>query len=508
MTLPPSGNDFQSLNGIDPRFAQMHLRTRRHFLGQTAMGIGSLALSAMLGESLARGASTAQATKAAVRAPGSALAPPPIAATAKCVIYLHMAGSPPQQDLLDPKPELEKWHGKDAPAELTDGERFAFIKGTPTILASPYGFTKQGESGIPVSELLPHFGSIVDDVTLVHSMHTDQFNHAPAQLFLYTGAPQLGRPSMGSWITYGLGSSAQNLPSFVVLVSGSKTPSAGKSVWGSGFLPSVHQGVQCRSSGDPILYLNDPPGMSRSDRRRTLDALRAMNTMAYSSSADPETLARIEQYELAFRMQIAAPEAMDIAREPESIRTMYGANPGTSSFANNCLLARRLIERGVRFVQLFDWGWDTHGTSKGDDIVNQLPKKCRETDRASSALIQDLKQRGLLDDTLVIWSGEFGRTAMNEARNGSTFLGRDHHPGCFSIWMAGGGIKAGHVHGSTGPFGTRINDGAVHVHDLQATILAALGLDHEKLTYRFQGRDFRLTDVHGKVVKELFARGR
>ncbi|MFG0285779.1 MAG: DUF1501 domain-containing protein, partial [Phycisphaerales bacterium JB039] len=342
-------------------------------------------------------------------------------------------------------------------------------------------------------------------VTVVRSMHTEQFNHAPAQLFLYTGSPLLGRPSMGSWITYGLGAEADDLPGFVVLVSGGKTPSAGKSVWGSGFLPSVHQGVQCRTAGDPVLYVSDPAGMRRSTRRRSLDALRDLNEQRRARTGDPDLDSRIEQYELAFRMQVSVPDVMDISRESARVLDEYGAEPGKGSFANNCLLARRLVERGVRFVQLFDWGWDTHGTGPSDDIVHQLPLKCRQTDQPIAALVRDLKRRGLLDDTLVIWSGEFGRTCMNEARNGSTFLGRDHHPGCFTIWMAGGGVRRGYVHGETCEFGYRITRDPVHVHDLQATILHLLGLDHERLTYRYQGRDFRLTDVFGNIVPELLA---
>ncbi|MCH8822754.1 MAG: DUF1501 domain-containing protein [Planctomycetes bacterium] len=481
---------------MDPRLQYIRDITRRHFLSSTAMGLGSIGLSSLLGSNTF-GSNT--------QSDGDTNLLPHFAPRAKRIIYLHMAGSPPQQDLFDYKPLLNKLHGQTAPKELYDNIRFAFIKGDPTILGSPYNFARHGANGTWVSELLPNFASIVDDVTIVKSMHTDQFNHAPAQLFLYTGSPQLGRPSMGSWITYGLGSEADNLPGFVVLVSGNKTPSAGKSVWGSGFLPSVYQGVQCRSVGDPVLFVSDPDGMSRQTRRRSLDALRDLNEMQQQESGDPEVLSRIEQYELAFRMQMSVPEVMDISREPELILDSYGAEPGKASFANNCLLARRLIENGVRFVQLFDWGWDTHGTGKSDDIVHQLPLKCKQMDRPVAALIKDLKRRGLLEDTLVIWSGEFGRTPMNEARNGSKYLGRDHHPGCFTIWMAGAGVKSGLVYGETDPLGYTITKNPVHVHDLQATILHLLGLDHERLTYRYQGRDFRLTDVHGRVVKDILA---
>ena len=471
--------------------------TRRHFLGRSSIGIGAIALAALSGRSFAAG-DPLTGGSLSIRAPH-------LAPRAKRVIYLHMAGSPPQQDLLDPKPLLKTLDGQPCPDEMLAGERFAFIKGHPTILASPYSFAPRGQSGIEISELMPNLSQMADELTVIRSMHTTQFNHAPAQLFLYTGSPMLGRPSMGAWLTYGLGTENQNLPGFVVLVSGNKTPSAGKSVWGSGFLPSVHQGVQCRSSGDPILYVSNPDGLSRTARRRTLDTLAQMNELAQERHGDPETLARIEQYELAYRMQMSVPEVMDIAREPKHIIDMYGAEPGGSSFANNCLLARRLVENGVRFVQLFDWGWDTHGTNPSDDIINQLPLKCRQTDKPIAALLRDLRQRGLLEDTLVVWSGEFGRTAMNEKRNGSTYLGRDHHPHCFSIWMAGGGAKRGYVHGATDDFGYRITDKPTDVHDLQATILHLLGIDHERLTYRFQGRDFRLTDVAGKVVTDIIA---
>ena len=460
--------------------------TRRQFLNRVGAGLGGMAFASMLGDEL-RAADT----------------PPQFAPRARRVIYLHMAGSPPHHDLLDPKPKLAEWNDRACPDHLLDPENFAFITGHPTVLASPYAFTPRGQSGIEVSELLPNLSRVADKLCVVRSMHTDQFNHAPAQLFLYTGSPRLGRPSMGSWATWGLGTENENLPGFVVLVSGGKVPSAGKSVWGSGFLPSVHQGVQCRSKGDPILYVGDPEGLPRDLRRESLDALARLNQMQCEQMGDPETLARIAQYELAFRMQMSVPEATNLEEESAATLEAYGAEPGGSSFANNCLLARRLCERGVRFVQLFDWGWDTHGTGPHDDIMTQLPLKCRETDQPIAALIEDLDQRGLLEDTLVVWSGEFGRTAMNEKRNGSTHLGRDHHPHCFTIWMAGGGVRAGHVHGETCEFGARIVRDPVGVHDLQATIMHLLGYDHERLTYPFQGRDFRLTDVHGSVVQGL-----
>jgi hypothetical protein len=338
-------------------------------------------------------------------------------------------------------------------------------------------------------------------------MYTDQFNHAPAELFLYTGSSRNGGAAMGSWITYGLGTANQDLPGFVVLISGGTDPTGGKALWSTGFLPSVYQGVQCRTVGDPVLYVSDPKGMDRTDRRRTLDALRQLNQYELAEFGDPETLTRISQYELAFRMQMAVPDVMDIRQEPASIVEQYGAQPGASSFANNCLLARRLVERGVRYVQLFDWGWDCHGTGAGDDIVKHLPEKCKEVDRPIAALLTDLKRRGLLDETLVIWGGEFGRTSMNEARGGSKFLGRDHHPECFSIWMAGGGIKPGITVGATDELGYTIAENSVSIHDLQATILHLLGLDAWKLTYAYQGLHQKLIGPEGeaKVRKELLA---
>jgi hypothetical protein len=496
--------------GIPDRLDAVRDVTRRHFFGQLRNGVGLIAFASMLGLDTPPTTPTPLALGGIGPAPG----PDPLFTNrlphftprAKRVVYMHMAGSPPQQDLFDYKPRLAALNGKPCPDELLSKERFAFIKGHPKILGSPYKFAQHGKGGAGawVSELLPNIAKITDDITIIRSMYTDQFNHAPAELFLYTGSPRLGRPAMGAWTVYGLGTENRDLPGFVVLLSGGANPSSGKSVWGSGFLPTIYQGCQCRSEGDPVLYLNDPDGIDRATRRRQLDALAALNRGHHAQHNDPETLTRIEQYELAFRMQVSVPEVMDISREPKSTLELYGADPAKPSFARNCLLARRLLERGVRFVQLFDHGWDVHGTGPNDDIITHLPQKCRDTDRAAAALVLDLKQRGLLDDTLVVWSGEFGRTAMNEERDGSKFLGRDHHPHCFTIWMAGAGTKRGYVHGETDDLGYRITRDPVHIHDLQASILYALGLDHEKLTYRFQGRDFRLTDVHGKVVRELF----
>jgi hypothetical protein len=473
--------------------------TRRQFFGRSAVGIGSLALGTLLNDRL-----LAKGTPAGL-APENPLAPkaPHFSPRAKRAIYLHMAGAPSCLDLFDYKPKLIELNNQPCPESLYKKERFAFIKGVPKMLGTPHKFARHGQSGIELSELLPHLATVADDITVVRSLHTSQFNHAPAQLFLHTGAPRQGRPGMGAWLSYGLGSESQDLPAFVVLVSGGKTPDGGASLWGSAFLPTVYQGVQCRSQGDPVLYVSDPPGMSREARRRSLDALRDLNEMQLRQVGDPETLTRIAQYELAYKMQTSVPDLIDISNEPQSVKEMYGIEPGKVSFANNCLLARRLLERGTRFVQLFHWGWDQHGEGKDNDLFNGLGRQCRQTDQACAALIRDLKLRGMLDDTLVIWGGEFGRTPMNEERNGSKFLGRDHHPHAFSIWMAGGGIKPGVTHGETDEFGYHAVKDKVHVHDLQATILHCFGLEHTKLTYRFQGRDYRLTDVHGEVVNGL-----
>jgi hypothetical protein len=396
-------------------------------------------------------------------------------------------------------------NGQPCPESIYKKERFAFIKGVPKMLGTPHQFNRHGQGGIELSSLLPHLATVADDITVVRSMHTDQFNHAPAQIFLHTGSPRQGRPGMGAWLTYGLGCESQNLPAFVVLVSGGKTPDGGASLWGSGFLPTVYQGVQCRSQGDPVLYVSNPPGMDDAGRRRSLNALKDLNELQLREVGDPETLTRIAQYELAYRMQASVPELMDLSGEPEHVKALYGIEPGKVSFANNCLLARRLIERGVRFVQLYHWGWDQHGNEKDNDLFDGLGRQCRQTDQASTALVKDLKQRGLLDDTLVIWGGEFGRTPMNEERNGSKFLGRDHHPHAFSLWMAGGGVRRGLTYGETDELGYFVARDKVHVHDLQATILHCFGLNHEKLTHRFQGRDYRLTDVFGEVVHGLLA---
>lgn len=470
---------------MDPRLSRAQHVTRRHFLQKSRAGLGALALGSMIGKPGNAAPREQFANPLASRAPQ-------LKPRAKNVIYLDMSGAPPTLDLFDYKPELVKHNMQPCPDSLIKGQRFAFIKGVPKLLGTPYKFKKCGEAGTSISEVLPQLQTVADDIAVIRSMHTDQFNHAPAELFMYTGTPRFGGASMGSWITWGLGSENQDLPGFVVLVSSGTDPSGGKSLWGSGYLPSVFQGVQCRTKGEPILYVNDPPGMDRQVRRRSLDTLRELNELELRQLGDPETQSRISQYELAYRMQMAVPEVMDISREPKHIQELYGAKPGAPSFANNCLLARRLIEQGVRYVQLFDWGWDFHGISKDTDIVQGLPDKCREIDRPVTALIKDLKQRGLLDETLVIWGGEFGRTPMNEERNGSKFLGRDHHPHCFSMWMAGGGIKGGLNYGATDDLGYFVTEGKMGVHDLQATILHLLGLDPHRLAYQFQGLDQRL----------------
>ncbi len=485
------------LSQVDRRLRTM---TRRHFFEQAGLGVGSAALWRLLG---GEAPLAAQAS-----ADGATVPPVPrvhFPARAKRIIYLFQAGAPSHLDLFDHKPLIQRMDGQDCPDEMLTGERFAFIEGVPKLLGSPYRFKQYGQSGAEISELLPHLAEIVDDIAVVKSVHTTQFNHAPAQIFMNTGHQIVGRPSMGAWMTYGLGSESEDLPGFVVLLSGDNDPDGGKTCWASGFLPTVYQGVEFRSAGDPVLFLTNPGGVAADLRRESLDVIGDLNRAHRQVSGDPEIDTRIASYEMAYRMQTSVPELMDISQEPASVHEMYGTEPGQASFANNCLLARRLVERGVRFVQLFHWGWDTHGTGSADDLVTALPRRCRETDRASAALIKDLKQRGLLDDTIVVWGGEFGRTPMNEGRNASKFIGRDHHPRAFSLWMAGGGIKPGVSVGRTDDFGYNIVEDPIEVHDLHATILHLMGMDHTRLTHRFQGRDFRLTDVSGRVVEKLLA---
>ena len=482
---------------MNPQLESLQYKTRRHFFKQCSMGLGGVALSEML-------ASDAMG----LEAPNNPLLAklPHFAPKAKRVIYLHLTGSPPHLDLWDHKPELVKRDGQECPDEYIKGKKFAFTSGTPKLMGSPRTFKQYGKNGLWMSDAIPHLHGVADDLCIINSMTTDHFNHAPAELFVHTGFQQPGRPTFGAWTTYGLGSENQNLPGYVVLISSGVQPNGGKSSFGSGFIPSVHQGVQCRSKGDPVLYVSDPPGMDRSLRRSSLDALRDLNETASKDFAHPETLTRMAQYELAFRMQMSVPEVMDISKESTKTMESYGAQPGASSFANNCLLARRLAEDGVRFVQLFDWGWDFHGTNPKEDIRDGLTNKCATMDKPIAALINDLKERGLFDDTLIVLGGEFGRTPFREGRTAKgKVLGRDHFPDCYTMVMAGGGVKGGYTHGASDELGFSVARDRVHVHDLQATWMHLLGFDHEKLTYRFQGRDYRLTDVHGKVVKDLLA---
>ena len=472
-------------------------RTRRHFLRESAAGIGGMALASML-------ADDGQAAPGVVNPlePKDSHFEP----RAKRVIYLHMTGSPPNLDLWDYKPELVKHTDEDCPQQFLEGRRFAFTSGVPKLLGTPRTFKPAGKSGVMLSDAIPHLHEVADEMCFVHSMHTDQFNHAPAELLIYTGSARPGRPSMGSWLTYGLGSENADLPGFVVLISSGVQPNGGKNSFGSGFLPSVYQGVQCRSKGDPVLYASDPKGIDREMRRLSLDALRDLNEVQAKELGHPETLTRIAQYELAYRMQASVPEVMDISKEPKHVLEAYGAQPGASSLANNCLLARRLVEKGVRFVQLFDWGWDFHGTGEGTGLRKGLTNKCATMDKPVAALIKDLKERGMLEDTLIVWGGEFGRTPFREGRTAKgKVLGRDHYPDCFTMWMAGGGVKGGFEYGQTDELGFGVVENGVHVHDMQATILHLLGMNHLKLTYRFQGRDYRLTDIHGNVVEDLLA---
>jgi hypothetical protein len=499
------------MKGLDKLLGELELQrlqkqTRRHFLMDCVSKMGGLALFPLLNACQSGSGELGLNLSERDLNPLASLSPPSIPKV-KSVIYLHMAGAPSQLELFDYKPELVKYNNQPCPESMLEGRKFAFIRGVPNLLGPVANFQQHGQSGAWVSDFLPHFSKIVDEVAFLKAVHTDQFNHGPAQLFMQTGSPRLGRPSLGSWVTYGLGTENQNLPGFVVLTSGGKTPDAGKSVWGSGFLPSVYQGVQCRSKGDPVLYLNDPEGINRSLKGKIVDAINSVNKEEFAAVGDPEILARINQYEMAFRMQLDVPEIMNINDEPDHIHELYGTQPGEEAFANNCLLARKLVEKGVRFIQLYDWGWDSHGTEKDTALDLGFRNKCREIDRPMSALILDLKQRGLLEDTLVVWGGEFGRTPMQENREGKTmgFKGRDHHVDAFTMWMAGGGIKKGATFGQTDDLGFSGIQGRVSVHDIHATILHLLGFDHERFTYEFQGRPFRLTDVEGEIIKEILA---
>ena len=486
--------------------ANAKLNSRRHFLKDCTLGLGGIALGSLLGSCFS-GKESLHVSGAERLLNPLLPSAPPFLPKVKSVIYLHMVGAPSQLELFDYKPELVKLNNKLCPESLLKGKKFAFIRGVPKMLGPQAVFSKEGESGNWVSNHLPHFKKIIDEVAFLKAVHTDQFNHGPAQTFMFTGSARLGRPSLGSWVTYGLGSENANLPGFVVLTSGGAAPDAGKSVWGNGFLPSVYQGVHCRSKGDPVLYLSDPKGVNRSLKQKLIKSINDINLKEHEKFNDPEVLTRINQYEMAYKMQVSVPEVMDINNEPEYIHEMYGVKPGEESFANNCLLARKMVEKGVRFVQLYDYGWDAHGDLESTSLTAGFLKKCQMMDRPVAALILDLKQRGLLDDTLVIWGGEFGRTPMQENRIGvgNLFVGRDHQGDAFTMWMAGGGIKKGLVHGKTDELGYTGIEGRVSVHDIHATILHLLGFDHEEFTYQFQGRPFRLTDVEGRVINEILS---
>jgi hypothetical protein len=466
--------------------------SRRNFFRDCAGGVGIAALAKLM-ETEGYAATAAAVNPLAPK-------PPMFPAKAKNVIFMFMEGGPSQLDLFDPKPELNKWNGKPLPASITKDLQLAFIKPTAAVMASQRAFAPRGKCGMEISDFLPHLAEVADDICLVRSMHTDAFNHHPGQLLLFSGTTQVGRPTMGAWVTYGLGSESQNLPGFVVLASGAGT-SGGASNYSSGFLPSTYQGTIFRNSGDPILYLSNPPGITRDRQRTDLDAMRDLDDLHMERTGDREIASRINSYELAFRMQMAAPELLDFAKESPETLEMYGVKQDpTNAFAANCLLARRLVERGVRFVMMMHASWDDH-----TELNKKLKKNCDLTDRPAAALIKDLKQRGLLDSTLVVWGGEFGRTPMSEIRKpeDADNAGRDHHPVAYSMWMAGGGIKAGTVVGKTDDLCFHITEDPIHVHDLQATVLNRLGMEHTRLTYQYMGRDFRLTDLEGKVVEKL-----
>jgi hypothetical protein len=508
----PLDLEIRSGSPTEVELAFLEARTRRHFLRMLGGGLGALFLgtvpSKLVPSVRAAGKETAALDFSRDgRTPLSPL-PPQFPAKVRRVIYLHMAGAPSQLELFEHKPELKRFDGQDCPASFLAGKRFAFISGVPKLLGSQYPFHQAGQSGQWISDRLPHIEKQVDDICFVKSMRTDQFNHAPAQLLVQTGNPRLGYASFGSWVVYGLGTENQNLPGFIVLLSGGKTPDGGKQLWSSGFLPSVYQGVQCRSHGEPVLYLDNPHGVSRGLRRSMLDTIDDINQQTYAAFGNPETVTRIAQYEMAFRMQMDATDAMDIRKEPDSVHRQYGSKPGEASFANNCLVARRLAERGVRFLQLYHWGWDSHGADAKEALNLGFNDRCREVDQPTAAMLADLKSRGLLEDTLVVWGGEFGRTPMRENRGGQEmkFVGRDHNPGAFTIWLAGGGVKPGISHGETDDMGYEIVKDPVEIRDLHATMLYLLGFDHHKLNYRFQGLEQKLTSVKpARVVAEILA---
>lgn len=472
----------------------LQLQTRRQFLQHCTTGLGALWLASQTSTALAAQSPLARSQH--------------LPAKVRRVIFLHMVGAPSQLELFDFKPELQRFDGQDCPQSYLADQRFAFIQGTPQMLGPQFPFRQHGECGAWVSDRLPHFSQIVDKVCFIKTMQTDQFNHGPAQLMVHCGQARVGYPSIGSWVTWGLGTENQDLPGFIVLLSGGRLPRVGKALWSSGFLPSAYQGVQCRSKGDPVLNVANPEGVSRQDRRAVLDALKQLNELNYQTLGDPETLTRIAQYEMAFRMQASVPEAMDISEEPQHIQAEYGVEPGRESFANNCLLARRLVERGVRYVQLFDWGWDSHGSQQSESLKDGFVEKCRQVDRPMTALVRDLERRGLLEDTLVIWSGEFGRTSMAENRGGiaTRYVGRDHNPNAFTLWMAGGGVKPGNTHGETDEMGYHVAHSPVHLRDFHATLQYLLGIDHQRLIYPFQGLNQKLTGVKpARVLHEILA---
>ncbi|HEV3387042.1 MAG TPA: DUF1501 domain-containing protein [Gemmata sp.] len=470
--------------------------TRRHFFRDCGVGVGALALNALLAREN-QGADTSRPPRKDPLAPKK----PHFTPKAKAVIYLFMAGAPSQLELFEPKPKLNELSGQKVPESFTKGKRFAFIKGDAKLLGTVRKFSKAGKCGMDLSELLPFHREIVDEVCWLRGMKTDVFNHGPAKCFINTGSPQFGRPSMGAWATYGLGSESDSLPGFVVLQSGPRGPRGGAALYGSGFLPSVYQGVPFLKGPSPILDLAPPPGIDIQKQGEFVDAVKDLNKLRHDATGDPEIETRIAAYEMAYRMQTSAPELMDLAKEDKKTLELYGVTPGKPSFAANCLLARRLIQRGVRFVQLYHTDWDHHGGG-ALDLTKPLEMICKEVDQPCAALVQDLKRLGLLDSTIVIWGGEFGRTPMGESRE---VIGRDHHIDAYTMWVAGGGFKPGLIHGASDEIGYNVVENQVHVHDLQATILNQLGFDHTKLTFRFQGRDYRLTDVHGNVVKEIIA---
>jgi hypothetical protein len=467
--------------------------TRRHFFRQCGVGVGKIALASLLTDAFAEGASAASLDPLAIK-------PPHFAPKAKHVIHLFMAGAPSHLDLFDYKPALAKYEGRPIPPEIIGGQRYAFIRSDAAALGPRFKFSRHGECGAELAEILPHLGEIVDDVCFIKSVHTDQFNHAPAQIFFNTGFSQPGRPSIGSWVTYGLGSEASNLPAFVVMSTGAGI-SGGSANWSSGFLPTLYSGVRFRNEGDPILDVTSPRGIDPRLQRDSLDLIGSLNRKRLLSEGDPEIATRLASYEMAYRLQSSAPELMDLKTESKATLDMYGCDPAKPSFARACLLARRMVERGVRFVNIYHEGWDAHS-----DVFGNHTKNCNATDQGAAALVKDLKQRGLLDETLVVWGGEFGRTPMVESNASlGRSLGRDHHPNAFTMWMAGGGMKPGFSFGATDELGFNIAENPVHVHDIQATILHALGLNHERLTFRVAGRDFRLTDVYGNVVRPVLA---